>query len=118
MRSKWTLLAGIILLATGIILRRTTDLALEGLLLILTGVVLKTAYIINKARSGEYLPGYELIFLFLGLILFMSGLYLRSHEPPFNPVLLIITGITLKIVFIIMFILKTRARRKTLMTNP
>ena len=114
MKSKWTLFAGILLLILGIILRKTTDLISEGLILIIVGVAFKTYYIISKARSGEYKPGYELIFLFVGLVMFMSGLYLRSHEPPFSPALLIVPGISLKVLFIVLFIIKTRITRKAL----
>ena len=114
MKSKWTLFAGILLLILGIILRKTTELGFEGLILIIVGVAFKTYYIISKARSGEYKPGYELIFLFVGLGMFLTGLYLRSHEPPFSPTLLIVPGISLKVVFIVLFIIKTRKTRKAL----
>ena len=114
MKSKWTLFAGIVLLIVGIIIRKTTDLGFEGLLMIIVGVAFKTYYIISKARSGEYKPGYELIFLFVGLAMFLSGLYIRSHEPPFSPALLIVPGILLKILFIVLFIIKTRKTRKVL----
>lgn len=108
MNSKWTLFVGIILLIAGIIIRKTTGLAVEGLVMIIVGVLFKTYYIISKAGSGEYKPGYELWFLFVGLAMFLTGLYIRSHNPPFNPVYLIVPGISLKVVFIILFIIKTR----------
>lgn len=108
MKSKWTLFLGIILLSAGIILRKATEFEITGLAVILIGVLFKTYYIISKARSGEYKPGYELVFLFVGLIMFLTGLYLRSQEPPFNPAYLIFSGISLKVVFIILFIIKTR----------
>ena len=108
MKSKGTLFTGIILLTAGIILRKTTGFTTEGLVLIIIGVLFKAYYIYSKARRGEYNPGYELVFLFVGLILFLSGLYLRSHEPPFNPAFLIVPGISLKVVFIILFIIKGR----------
>ena len=112
MKSKWTLFTGILLLVVGILLRRLTGLGSEGLILIITGVLLKTFYIISKARSGEYKPGYELIFLVVGLAMFMTGIYLRSHQSPFNPLFLILPGIALKVVFILMFIQNTRSNRK------
>lgn len=112
MKSKWVLFTGIVLLVIGILLRKTTGLEIEGLLLILAGVSLKTIYIIGKARSGEYKPGYDLIFLFVGLAMFMSGLYLRSHNPPFSPLLLIIPGLILKIIFILLFIRNVRSNRE------
>ncbi len=114
MKSKWTLFAGILLLTLGIILRKATGLGTEGLILIITGVVFKTYYIVSKVRSGEYKPGYELIFLFLGLTMFMSGLYIRTHEPPFSPALLIVPGVILKVLFIVLFIIKVRKTRKAL----
>lgn len=114
MKSKWTLFAGILLLVLGIILRKTTELGTEGLVLIIVGVGFKTYYIVNKARSGEYKPGYELIFLFVGLAMFMTGLYIRPYEPAFSPALLIVPGILLKVLFIILFIIKTRRTRKAL----
>jgi len=111
MKSKWTLFTGIILLTIGIILRNTSDLDIEGLILIIVGVLFKTYYIISKARSGEYKPGYELLFLFIGLGMFLSGLYLRVHNPLFSPAFLIIPGIALKVVFIVLFIVKIRKNK-------
>lgn len=108
MKSKWTLFTGIILLVAGIIIRNTTDLFVEGLVLIIVGVLFKTYYIISKARSGAYKPGYELWFLFVGLGMFLTGLYLRHHHPSFNALFLIVPGIALKVLFIILFIMKTK----------
>ena len=114
MKQKWTLFVGIILLVAGIIIRKSTELNVDGLVMILTGVLLKTYYIISKVRSGEYKPGYELIFLFVGLTMFLTGLYLKSHSPLFNPLYLIAPGIMLKVLFIILFIIKTRSKTKEL----
>jgi O-antigen/teichoic acid export membrane protein len=114
MKSKWTLFAGILFLILGIILRKATGLGTEGLILIIIGVALKTFYIVRKAQSGEYKPGYELIFLFVGLAMFMTGLYIRPYEPTFSPALLIVPGILLKVLFIVLFIIKVRKTRKVL----
>jgi hypothetical protein len=111
MKKKWTLFTGIILLIVGIIIRKSTGLSMEGLVIILIGVLFKSYYIISKIKSGEYRPGYEIAFLFAGLVLFLTGLYLRAHNPPFNPVFLIVPGISLKVVFILLFIVKTRSSR-------
>jgi hypothetical protein len=110
MRSKWTLFTGIFLLIAGIVIRKTTGFAIEGLVMIIVGVMLKTFYIISKARSGEYKPGKELLYLFAGLGLFLGGLYLRSSAGFTYAPVMIITGITLKIIFIMLFILKTRKK--------
>lgn len=112
MKSKLILFSGILLLTTGIILRIFTDSGFVAILLIIVGVGLKAYYIISKARSGEYKPGYELVFLFVGLTLFFTGLYFRSHEPSYHYVLLMVSGLILKLVYIILFVLKVRSRDK------
>ena len=109
MKSKKLLFLGIALLIVGIVFRKLTDMTVLGLILILTGVTLKTIYIVAKAKSGEYKPGKELISLFLGLILFLTGLVLNAKNPGLFPGLLIGTGLSLKVIFIIIFIKKTRS---------
>lgn len=112
MKSKWTLFAGIILLVAGIVLRNLTEMDLAAVSLIVLGVLFKTYYIVRMARSGEYKPGYELYFLFAGLGMFLSGLYLKSQNPSVVAGLLIFTGILLKTSFIVIFIVRLRAARK------
>jgi len=105
MKSKAFLFIGIFLLIVGIIFRKMTPYEALGLVLIIIGVLCKTVYIISKARSGEYVPGNELVFLGIGLLLFLSGLYMRSLEQNLiDPTYLIATGIGLKLFFIIRFI--------------
>ena len=112
MNSKWSLFSGILLLTTGIILRIFTDAGAVALILIVFGVLLKSYYIIDKARSGEYKPGFELVSLFVGLSLFFLGLYYRLHEPTYHYVLLMVSGLILKTVYIIMFIIKVKQSNK------
>jgi drug/metabolite transporter (DMT)-like permease len=112
MKKKWMLFAGIILLVAGIVLRNLTELDLTAVLLIVLGVLFKTYYIVRMARSGEYKPGYELYFLFAGLGMFLSGLYLKSQNPSVIAGLLVFTGILLKTSFIVIFIVRLRAARK------
>ena len=83
---------------------------LIGMAMILTGVGLKSYYIVGKARSGEYKPGSELWFLFLGLTLFFAGLYLKNRESAIEPLYLIVVGLGLKVVFIVKFIRLTRRK--------
>ena len=114
MSSKFLLFSGIILLIIGILLRKLTELEVIGLILIIIGVTCKSTYIVMKARNGEYKPGKELFALALGLLLFFTGLYLRGSDQSFiNPLYLIVSGITLKIVFIVRFIQITRSQRTT-----
>ncbi len=113
MGSKKVLFSGIILLIIGILVRKLTDFELHGLFLILFGVLLKTLYIIAKARSGEYRPGKELVFLFVGLGLFFSGLYLKAHQNGQIGFVLMMAGISLKIIFIVLFIKDVKSRRES-----
>ena len=83
-----------------------------GIILILSGIVCKTVYIIVKVRTGEYNPGGELYFLFIGLTLFLVGLVLKSYEASLQSMALIMVGITLKIVFIIKFVMILRSNRQ------
>lgn len=112
MKSKWILFIGIILLVTGIVLRVFTDLGYEPILFIIVGVSFKTYYVIDKASVGEYIPGYELVFLFIGLLMFLSGIYLRSTELNLFSSFLVVCGLMLKVVFVIMFIINIRNLRK------
>jgi drug/metabolite transporter (DMT)-like permease len=111
MKSKKLLFLGIALLIVGIVFRKFTDLNGMGLLLILAGVACKTVYIIAKTKSGEYNPGRELVLLFLGLFLFLTGLILNANNPGLFSGLLIGVGLSLKVIFILIFIRKTRSNR-------
>ena len=113
MKSKSLLFTGIILLVVGILLKKMTQLDAIGLASIITGVTCKSIYIVIKARTGEYKPGKELVFLAVGLLLFFTGLYLRGVEQNLiKPIYLIVLGITLKITFIIKFIQIIRSSKK------
>lgn len=105
LRSKAFLFTGIILLVIGITIKKMTSLEVIGLILIGTGILLKTIYIVSKARSGEYKPGKELIYLFLGLLLFMTGIVIRKSDSVSNyPIYLIFSGLLLKIVYVVTFV--------------
>jgi len=114
MTRKLLLFIGIFLLVIGILIRKLSDLDILGLILILTGVGCKTIYIIAKAKSGEYKPGKELIWLFLGLALFLTGLVLKSNSPGMISTVLIISGLILKLLFILIFIRKVKAHKTLL----
>lgn len=114
MQSKKLLFIGIVLLILGIVFRKYTDMTGLGLSMILTGVACKTIYIIAKAKSGEYKPGKELIWLFLGLVLFLTGLVLKSNSPGMISSVLIISGLCLKLLFILIFIRKVKAHKTLL----
>ena len=119
MNSKILLFSGIVLLILGILLRKMTELEIIGLILIIIGVTCKSTFIVLKARTGEYRPGKELFALALGLSLFFAGLYLRGSEQNLiNPLYLIISGITLKLVFVVRFIQISRSIKIARTNHP
>jgi threonine/homoserine efflux transporter RhtA len=111
MTKKSLLFIGIFLLIIGILIRKLSDLDILGLILILTGVACKTIYIIAKVKSGEYKPGKELIWLFLGLALFLTGLVLKWNSPGIISNALIVSGLSLKLLFILIFIRKVKVHK-------
>lgn len=113
MNSKWLLFIGLVLLTLGIVLKKNGVLSYEPVLLIIIGVLFKISYVILKARSGEYKPSYELLFLTAGLLLFAAGTYLKNQESLFNPTFLIVLGILFKITFIILVIINIKSHQKT-----
>ena len=110
---KLLLFIGIILLIVGIILKKTTQMNTLGLVFIISGVTFKTIYIFLKVKSGEYKPGKELMFLVIGLLLFLTGLYLRNiNYTLIKSIYFIAVGIALKITFIIRFIQIVKSNKK------
>ena len=110
---KKLLFVGIILLVVGILLKKFSHMDVFGLVLIITGVILKAFYIVAKVKSGEYPPGKELIFLIAGLVFFFTGLYLRKNNQQFiDPNYFIFFGLTLKVIFILLFIKMVRSNKK------
>ncbi len=107
MTKKKFLYAGLFLLAIGILLKIVTDLTLLPVCIILSGVLFKVLYIIRKIRKDNYKPGYEFLILCVGLILFLTGIYLRSHGSSVNPAFFMIPGIAFKITFLVLFIRKS-----------
>jgi energy-coupling factor transporter transmembrane protein EcfT len=106
MRQKWLLFLGLLILTVGVVLRSTTDLYAWSLFLIVSGVVLKVFYLIKKSRGSAYRPGFEIVILIAGLLLFFTGLYFKKNGADFNPYWLMGPGIGLKIAFVMIFIRK------------
>ncbi len=112
MKYKWQLYSGIFMLLLGILLRKLTDLNLISLVIIFLGVTLKVYYLLKKFKKKEYKPGFELVLLIFGLFLFMTGIYLRPIASIINPNYFIISGIAMKVGFIILYINKTYSKTK------
>lgn len=115
MKDKWSLITGLVLLTTGIILKAALNIVLFlPLALIIAGIALKVYYIFSKIKGKKYTPGIELLVLLVGLTLFFAGIHLPVNKTMagsvINPEILKIAGIILKAVFIFLFIKKTRNR--------
>jgi hypothetical protein len=108
MSQKWPLFLGLLILTIGIVLKKSSDLSVLPILLMVLGVSLKVFYIISKSRTKKYRVGYELLVLAFGLVLFFTGLYFKKNGAAFNPYWLMGPGIVLKVIFVILFIRKTR----------
>lgn len=108
MKSKWILYFGILLLLSGLFFKTFSSIPLIPFLLILSGISFKLIYMFIKIFSGEYKPGFELIFLAIGLLLFIGSYQLQNYNYLIKPVFLKSLGICFKIVFIIVFIIKVR----------
>ena len=111
MKQKWPLFIGILLLIIGIVVRKAFNISTGGLILIITGVLFKTYYIINKIVIGEYKPGFEVFFLVIGLTIFFLRNYLHLQINAIPTGAFMGIGITLKIIFIVLFIKKSKAQR-------
>lgn len=106
---RWLLFSGLGILTLGLVLNFTSEKSWP-VALIITGVGLKIIYIIVKMIKSRYRPAGEVVFLVTGLLLFFTGLYLAPHANAgiFSiSTLLKITGIALKLVFVVLFIRKT-----------
>lgn len=113
MKTKWPLYLGIILLTVGIVLNKITNWQPIPLVILLMGVAFKVSYIVYKYRMGEYKPGGEVYLLMIGLILFLTGLYFKSHPVELHHAFLMAPGIVFKMGFILIFIFKTRRVQTT-----
>ena len=99
-------MAGVALLMLGVILRFTGVPASIFLVCMVSGILLKIYCIVILTRKNLYKPGPEMLLLLLGLTLFFSSMVMKQLgiAPYFY---FMITGLTLKLVFVILFIRKT-----------
>lgn len=109
MNNKAFLFTGIILLTLGILLRVFTNLLPLAFVLMALGGLSKVIYLTFRIRQGNYKPGYELLLLLIGLLVFFTGIYLRTHSSAINPWFFMGPGILLKISFVVVFMQKLKA---------
>ncbi len=108
---KIPLYIGIVLLVFGVLLRIFTSLRPWPVYIIILGALSKLYFIFGTIKRGEYKPGFEVGLLYLGVAMFLTGIYFRSHPGAIRPVYLMAPGIALKLTFILVFIRKlTRSK--------
>lgn len=105
-KGKGLLYLGLIMLTIGLLIRYLSAYQSIAFVLVIVGVMAKVIYLVSKIKKSTYRPGVELILLFVGLALFFTGIYMRSHNFAEVYPYFMITGIILKVAFIIMFIRK------------
>ena len=110
MKNKWQLFSGLALLTAGIIFKLIFENSVFPVILIIAGIIFKIFFIINKIIKARYKPGYELVLLAIGLAFFISGMYLKNPFINIEPVYLKIVGLLFKVMFIILFIQKTKSK--------
>ncbi len=102
---------GFFFLYLGVLTQNLSDAHFVGKILIFLGIGLKVFFLSLKIKYSAYKSGIELIFLFLGLTLFLSGLYLAEKIGISNKLFLIIPGISLKALFIIILVKKIKGSK-------
>jgi len=108
MKQKWPLVFGIAILTVGIGLKIGQFEFLYYLPFLLLGGSLKIYYIIGIIRKGMYQPGMELLALIIGLGLFFTGIILKNSYQNEHYLYWMVPGLTLKFLFVLLFVLKIR----------
>ena len=106
-KQKWLIFLGLLLLSIGITLRYLTVFDLLSTIFIIIGIVLKLTFIIARMTKNNYRPGVELLVLLLGLGLFFSGIFFNSKGFEIHSIVFKVTGISLKVLFVVLFIVKS-----------
>lgn len=116
MKAKYILYLGILLLLVGILFRYFMSYANLGIGLVIGGVVLKLAYITYTIVKGQYQPRAEFFLLIGGLVFLFLGLWHKLNVSEMIGYAMIAAAITLKLIFILLFIRKMK-RHKVLIKH-
>lgn len=108
MKSKYFLYIGILLLLVGILLRYFSPYVEVGLGLVLIGVILKLSYLSLAMLRRKYKPRAEILLLVLGLGFLFLGLWHKLNVSELVGYGMIVIAVVLKLIFISLFIRKTR----------
>ncbi len=107
MNIKIPLITGLIFIIAGFTLKLLVNNPLYGNVVIVAGILCKLIFLIATLKAKAYKPGIEAVFLLAGLLIFLTGMTLRelTVSDCIGSVLLA-SGITLKVVFIMLFFQK------------
>ena len=111
---KILIIAGGLLILAGIILKAADITGIITVLCFSLGALLKVLYLVTGLITKRIKPGKELIFLFTGLALLFSGIWLRSAPDQgiqYLHIWFISSGIAFKILFLILFIRRQKKAR-------
>lgn len=103
---KWLLYIGIVLVVSGIVLKKMLLLGSLPILLLILGGSMKLLFLILSWRNGSFRPGYEMLLLVFGLGLFFTGLYVKHPVVVDYKSFFLPSGVFLKLLFIILIIRK------------
>jgi hypothetical protein len=112
MNTKYILYLGLILLLAGVVFRFITPFMVAGLGLIISGVILKVVYIALAIAKGQYKPGTESLFLFVGLGLLFVGIWYKTNIEVTFGYVLVGLGLCLKALFVIFFVRKIKQEKE------
>lgn len=108
MTKKWPLIGGVALLSLGIIFRFAGMESYIYFPLLAAGGILKIIYITNLLRNKIYKPGFEILFLVIGLLLFFSGIILKYQAIP-SYIYFLLPGLMLKLLFVVLLFRKAKS---------
>lgn len=109
---KAVFFTGLILIITGILLKISTPESWISSVLISLGGTAKILFLVLTLRKNKLRPGYEMLFLLAGLALVILGAQLRKEPSTLAFALpATLSGLLLKITFILLFIRKLRSHR-------
>ncbi len=110
---KKFLYIGFMFLYIGILTRNLTDTLLLGNLFFFTGIGLKILFLILKIKTSNYKLGREVFLFITGLTLFLSGIYIVNSTSTILKPSLMVSGILLKISFIVIVLKKIKTKNQT-----
>jgi len=110
MNIKIPLITGLIFIVAGLAIKSLNYNILLGNILIVSGIISKLVFLIITLKAKAYKPGSEALFLVAGLLIFLTGMIFRELTGSgCIASILLASGITLKLVFLMLFFKKFKS---------